>query len=108
MASLRYIDTNEYVVLIVLCCTRHLSRSTQIDTFAQQLPALEMHMKSLNQGLNKYVEKHREVYERDMQRISELFARMHVAVQADVNTPGKIDSIGRMRIVSIIVTSMID
>lgn len=46
-------------------------------------------MKNLSQGLSKYIERHTEVYERDIQRISELFSKVHLAVQVDTTTPGK-------------------
>lgn len=37
----------------------------------------------------KYLERHTEVYERDIQRISELFSKVHLAVQVDTLTPGE-------------------
>lgn len=62
---------------------------SQIDTFAQQQPNLESQVKNLSQGLNKYMERYTEVYERDIQRVSELFSKIHLAVQVDTTTPGK-------------------
>lgn len=46
-------------------------------------------MKNLSQVLSKYIERHTEVYERDIQRISEIFSKVHLAVQVDTTTPGK-------------------
>ena len=63
--------------------------TSQIDIFAQQQPGLETQFKNLSQGLSKYIERHTEVYERDIQRISELFSKVHLAVQVDTTTPGK-------------------
>ncbi len=63
--------------------------TSQIDTFTQQQPGLESQMKNLSQGLSKYIEKHTEVYERDIQRISEVFSKVHLAVQVDTTTSGK-------------------
>jgi hypothetical protein len=62
---------------------------SQIDTFAQQQPGLESQLKNLSQGLDKYIGRHTEVYERDIQRMSELFSKVHLAVQVDTTTPGK-------------------
>ncbi|CAF1281027.1 unnamed protein product [Rotaria sordida] len=62
--------------------------ASQIETFAQQQPGLEAQLKNLYQGFIKYLERHTEVYERDIQRISELFSRVHQAVQVDTTTPG--------------------
>ncbi len=62
---------------------------SQIDTFAQQQPGLESQLKTLSQGLSKYIERHTEVYERDIQRISELYSKVHLAIQVDTTTPGK-------------------
>ena len=45
-------------------------------------------MKNLSQGLNKYMERYMDVYERDIQRVSELFSKVHLAVQVDTATPG--------------------
>jgi len=61
---------------------------SQIDTFANQQPALESQLKSLSQGINKYLERHTEVYEKDLTRISELFFKVHGAIQADTVTSG--------------------
>lgn len=63
---------------------------SQIDTFGQQQPGLENQFKNLSQGLSKYIERHTEVYERDIQKICELFSKVHLAVQVDTATPGKI------------------
>ncbi len=62
---------------------------SQIDIFAQQQPPLENQLKNLSQGLTKYIERHTEVYERDIQRISELYSKVHLAIQVDASTPGK-------------------
>lgn len=64
---------------------------SQIDTFAQQQPGLESQLKNLSQGLGKYIERHTEVYDRDIQRVSELFSKVHLAVQVDTTTPGKFE-----------------
>ncbi|CAF3611984.1 unnamed protein product [Adineta steineri] len=64
---------------------------SQIDTFSQQQPGLESQLKNLSQGLTKYVERHTEVYERDIQRIGELYSKVHQAVQLDTKTPGNKD-----------------
>lgn len=64
---------------------------SQIDTFAQQQPNLESQMKNLSQGLAKYIERHTEVYEKDLQRISDVFSKVHLAVQVDTTTPGNKD-----------------
>ncbi|UJR37399.1 hypothetical protein I4U23_030104 [Adineta vaga] len=61
---------------------------SQIDAFVHQQPSLESHFKNLNQGLAKYIERHTEVYERDIQKMSELFSKVHTAVQSDTTTPG--------------------
>ncbi|CAF3985360.1 unnamed protein product [Rotaria sp. Silwood2] len=65
--------------------------ASQIETFAQQQPGLESQLKYLCQGVMKYLERHTEVYERDIQRISELFSRVHQAVVVDTTTPGNKD-----------------
>ncbi|CAF0776928.1 unnamed protein product [Rotaria sp. Silwood1] len=65
--------------------------ASQIETFAQQQPGLEIQLKNLYQGLSKYLERYTEVYERDIQRISELFSRVHQAVVVDTTTPGNKD-----------------
>jgi hypothetical protein len=44
----------------------------------------------LSQGISKYLERYTEVYERDIQRISELFLKVHQAVQVDTVTAGMI------------------
>lgn len=64
------------------------ARQSQIDAFNSQQPGLESQLKNLSQGINKYLERHTEVYERDLIRLSELFIRVHNAVQADTVTPG--------------------
>jgi len=46
-------------------------------------------MKNLSQGLAKYIERHTEVYEKDLQRISDVFSKVHLAVQVDTTTPGR-------------------
>jgi hypothetical protein len=63
--------------------------TSQIDTFGQQQPGLETQFKNLSQGFTKYIERQTEVYERDLQRISELFSKVHLAVQVDTTTPGQ-------------------
>lgn len=45
-------------------------------------------MKNLSLGLSKYVEQHTGVYERDIQRIGELFGKLHTALIPDVTTDG--------------------
>jgi hypothetical protein len=62
--------------------------ATQIDAFAQQQPGLETHLKNLNHGFTKYLERHTEIYEHDMQRVGDLFTKLHVVVQVDLTTPG--------------------
>ncbi|CAF0938089.1 unnamed protein product [Adineta steineri] len=69
---------------------------SQIDTFSQQQPGLESQLKNLSQGLTKYVERHTEVYERDIQRIGELYSKVHQAVQLDTKTPVGCDNIKAM------------
>jgi hypothetical protein len=66
----------------------YLNSATQIETFAQQQPGLETHLKNLSQGFTKYLERHTEIYERDIQRIAELFSKLHTVVQVDTTTPG--------------------
>jgi len=61
--------------------------ASQIDAFAQQQPGLETHLKNLNQGFTKYLERHIDTYERDIQRVGELFTKLHVVVQIDMITP---------------------
>lgn len=65
---------------------------SQIETFSQQQPGLESQLKILSQGLSKYIERHTEVYERDIQKISELYSKVHQVVHADTKTPGKVKS----------------
>lgn len=65
--------------------------ASQIDIFAQQQPSLETHLKNLNQGFAKYLDRHTEVYERDMQRVGELFIKLHTVVHADATTSGNDD-----------------
>ena len=77
---LRRID--RYLVLLTFS-------QAHIDAFASQQPGLESQLKNLSQGITKYLEKHTEVYERDIQRVSELFSKVHLAVQVDTTTPGK-------------------
>ncbi len=60
--------------------------ASQIDVFAQQQPGLEIHLKNLNQGFTKYLERHMEVYEHDIQRLGELFTKLHVVVENDTIT----------------------
>ncbi|CAM2700114.1 unnamed protein product [Rotaria socialis] len=62
--------------------------AAQIETFAQQQPGLESHLKSLNQGLIKYLERQTEVYERDILRVSDLFSKVYGAVHVDTTTAG--------------------
>ncbi|CAF1134396.1 unnamed protein product [Adineta steineri] len=62
--------------------------ATQIDAFAQQQPGLETHLKNLNQGLIKYLERHAEIYKPDMQRLGELFSKVFIALQTDASTIG--------------------
>ncbi|CAF2514305.1 unnamed protein product [Rotaria sp. Silwood2] len=59
-----------------------------IDAFTQQQPNLEMQLKNLTQGLVKYLERHTEIYERDIQRIGELFAKFQKVLQLDTTTFG--------------------
>lgn len=62
---------------------------THIDSFAQQQPHLDIQMKIVNQTLTKYLERHTEIYERDMQRIGEIFSKLQKVLQMDTTTPGK-------------------
>lgn len=62
--------------------------AVQIDTFAQQQPALETHLKSLNHNFTKYLERHTEVYEKDLQRVGELFTKLQTVVETDRLTQG--------------------
>lgn len=61
---------------------------SQIEVFAQQQPGLETHLKNLNHGFAKYLDRHTEIYERDIQRVGELFSKLHVVVHADALTAG--------------------
>jgi hypothetical protein len=65
-----------------------ISSQAHIDAFAAQQPGLESQLKNLSQGIAKYLERHTEVYERDIQRVSEHFSKVHLAVQVDTTTPG--------------------
>ncbi|UJR08836.1 hypothetical protein I4U23_013090 [Adineta vaga] len=62
--------------------------ATQLDVFAQQQPGFETHLRNLHQGLTKYLERHTEIYERDMQRLGEFFSKLFMALQIDVTTAG--------------------
>ncbi len=64
--------------------------ATQIDAFAQQQPGLELHLKNLYQGFLKYLERHTEVYEHDIQRTGELFTKLHAIAETDTTSTGKI------------------
>jgi hypothetical protein len=66
-----------------------LFSTSQIDIFGQQQPNLESQLKNLSQGLGKYIERQTEVYERDIQRVGEMFSKVHQAVQMDTTTIGK-------------------
>ncbi|CAF1327533.1 unnamed protein product [Rotaria sordida] len=61
---------------------------SHIEAFAQQQPNLEIQIKNLTQGLVKYLERHTEIYERDIQRIGELFAKFQKVLQTDTTTFG--------------------
>jgi hypothetical protein len=50
-------------------------------------------LRNLSQGLSKYLERHTEIYERDIQRVGELFSKVHTAIQVDTTTPGNIRNI---------------
>lgn len=63
--------------------------AAQIDLFARQQPALEIHLKNLSQGFSKYLERHSEVYEHDIQRVGDLFIKLNLVVQTDLTTTGK-------------------
>ncbi len=69
----------------------YIFSASQIDAFAQLQPGLETHLKNLNQGFTKYLERHTEVYEHDVQRLGELFTKLHLVVETDATTPGKIE-----------------
>jgi len=70
---------------------KYLFSASQIDIFAQQQPGLETHLKNLNQGFTKYLERHTEVYEHDIQRVGDLFTKLHAVVQVDTSTHGNDD-----------------
>ncbi|CAF0928284.1 unnamed protein product [Adineta ricciae] len=61
---------------------------SQIDAFVHQQPGLESQFRNLSQGLTKYTERYTDTYERDIQKIGELFSKVHLAVQIDKTTPG--------------------
>ncbi|CAF1236556.1 unnamed protein product [Adineta ricciae] len=61
---------------------------SQIEIFAHQQPGLESQFRNLSQGLTKYIERYTDTYERDIQKISELFSKVHLAVHNDTTTPG--------------------
>ena len=63
-------------------------RHSQIEVFVHQQPGLESQFRNLSQGLSKYIERYTDTYERDIQKISELFSKVHLAVQNDTTTPG--------------------
>ncbi|CAF1176537.1 unnamed protein product [Adineta ricciae] len=65
--------------------------ATQVDVFAQQQPGFETSLRNLHQGLTKYLERHTEIYERDMQRLGELFTKLFTAMQIDTTTTGNKD-----------------
>lgn len=67
----------------------NLFSASQIETFAQQQPALETNLKYLCQGLTKYLERQTEVYERDILKLSDFFSKVHGAFQVDNTTTGK-------------------
>jgi hypothetical protein len=46
-------------------------------------------LRSLSHGFTKYLERHSEIYERDIQRVGELFTKLHLVAQVDAVTPGK-------------------
>lgn len=69
--------------------TISLFSATQVDVFAQQQPGFETNLRNLHQGLTKYLERHTEIYERDMQRLGELFSKLFMAMQIDTATAGK-------------------
>ena len=64
-----------------------------IDVFVQQQPSLETNLRTLSQGIARYVDRQIELYDRDAQRIGELFAKFQSALVADTNTPGAINEI---------------
>ena len=66
-----------------------LFSATQVDVFAQQQPGFETHLRNLHQGLTKYLERHTEIYERDMQRLGDLFSKLFATMQIDTITAGK-------------------
>ncbi|CAF0731393.1 unnamed protein product [Didymodactylos carnosus] len=61
----------------------------QIDIFAQQQSALETQLKNVIQGFTKYSERHTEVYEKDIQKVGDLFNKLHKALQIDTTTADK-------------------
>ncbi len=74
-----------------LCECFLIFSASQIEAFDKQQPGLESQLKNLSQGLTKYIERHTEVYERDIQRVSELFSKVHQAVHLDTTTPGNFE-----------------
>ncbi|CAF1307551.1 unnamed protein product, partial [Didymodactylos carnosus] len=83
----------QWLACVSLVSTGHTDQQImqQIDLFAQQQPLLETHLRNLNQGLTKYSERHIEVYERDIQKVGELFTKLHGALQVDAETIGNKD-----------------
>ena len=65
-----------------------LCSQSQIDDFVAQQPGLESNLKNLSQNIAKYLERYTEVYDRDIQRISEVFSKVHQTLQADTVTSG--------------------
>ena len=63
-------------------------RNSEIEAFVRQQPALESQFRNLSQGLTKYIERYSDTYERDIQKISELFSKVHNAVQQDTSKSG--------------------
>ena len=86
----------ELIIFLFVLCSYFciLFRATRIDEFARQQPGLEGHLRNLSQGLTKYLERYTEIYERDLQRLGELYAKFQTALQLDTTTPGKFQDEG--------------
>ncbi|CAM4772641.1 unnamed protein product [Rotaria magnacalcarata] len=94
-AGKRKIEKDESKDALWLNCVSFLNSTLsdaeiqlRIDEFAQHQPNLEIQLRNLGQGLMKYLERHTEIYERDIQRIGELFAKFQKVLQIDTTTPG--------------------
>lgn len=63
-----------------------------IDTFAHQQANLETSLKNLSQAISKLVDRNRETYEQDLQKVSGFLTKLHAAFLEDKLTSGLLDS----------------